>query len=258
MWVEEVAAARAAEGKTSLAQELRNLLMREQQRKDAQLIKQAMSGNQRKGLSSIEIQDREGHWIEINDQQTIENELLKELACRFNQASNTPFQTDPLDIGTLGITKASQQILKGNYQPTAQTDEWARNLIPFLAQAPTDLTPEQYKLGWKKFKEKTSAGSSGITIPQMKAHGTSNYLTEVDTIMANLPYRFGFSPQRWRKGLDVMIEKKPGVRQLSKLRAILLYEADFYIERKERKLWLSSKVEAGKICQQLTNLSTRH
>jgi hypothetical protein len=195
MWVEEVAAARAAEGKTSLAQELRNLLTREQQRKDTRLIKQAMSGNQRKGLSSIEIQDHEGHWIEINDQQTIENELLKELACRFNQASHTPFQMDPLlsDIGTLGITKASQQILKGNYQPTAQTDEWARNLI---TEVPIDLTREQYKLGWKKVKEKTSAGPSGITIPQLKAHGTSNYLTEVDTIMANLPYRFGFSPLR--------------------------------------------------------------
>jgi hypothetical protein len=45
--------------------------------------------------------------------------------------------------------------------------------------------------------------------------------------MANLPFRFGFSPMCWRKGLDVMLEKKPGVRQLSTLRAILLYEADF-------------------------------
>jgi hypothetical protein len=45
--------------------------------------------------------------------------------------------------------------------------------------------------------------------------------------MANLPFRFGFSLMCWRKGLDVMLEKKPGVRQLSTLRAILLYEADF-------------------------------
>jgi hypothetical protein len=61
----------------------------------------------------------------------------------------------------------------------------------------------------------------------MKAHGTSEYLTKMDTMMANLPYHYGFLPLRWCKGVDVMLEKKPGAHQLSKLRAILLYEADF-------------------------------
>jgi hypothetical protein len=76
-------------------------------------------------------------------------------------------------------------------------------------------------------KEKTAAGPSGITIPHMKAHGVSPFWTEVDCIMANLPYRYGFSPKRWQRALDVMLEKKPGVKQLSTLRAILLFEADF-------------------------------
>jgi hypothetical protein len=61
----------------------------------------------------------------------------------------------------------------------------------------------------------------------MKAHGRSLFLSNIDTIMANLPYVHGFSPSRWRKGLDVMLEKKPGVRKINTLRAILLYEADF-------------------------------
>jgi hypothetical protein len=233
-WLEEVAAARVAEGNTSLAQELKNLVSREQQRRDARLIKHAMSSNVRKGLSVIEIEDRDGNWTEVTDQKTIEHELLKELKSRFNQASHTPFQTEPLlsDVGPLGISEKSKHILQGMYIPIDQIDEWARNLLPFLSQViPTevqsDLTPEQYKLGWKKVKEKTSAGPSGLTIPQMKAHGTSEYLTKMDTMMANLPYRYGFSPLRWRKGVDVMLEKKPGARQLSKLRAILLYEANF-------------------------------
>jgi hypothetical protein len=233
-WLEEVAAARSAEGKTTLAQELKNLSLREQQRRDARLIKQSMSANSRKGLSSIEIKDAKGNWIDVIDQSSIESELLMELRTRFNQATGTPFQSEPLlsEVGSLGTTEKSQQILQGTYEPPEHTDEWARKLIPFLSQViptedPTDITPEQYKAGWKKVKEKTPAGPSGITIPQMKAHGTSEYLTKVDTIMANLPYRYGFSPLRWRKGLDVMLEKKPGARQLSKLRAILLYEADF-------------------------------
>jgi hypothetical protein len=53
--LEEVAAARVAEGNTSLAQELKNLVSREQQRRDARLIKYAMFSHAHKGLSVIEI-----------------------------------------------------------------------------------------------------------------------------------------------------------------------------------------------------------
>lgn len=72
-----------------------------------------------------------------------------------------------------------------------------------------------------------SSGPSGITIPHMKAHGSVPYLAEVDALMAHLPYLHGFSPERWQKGRDIMLEKKPGIRQINTLRAILLYEADF-------------------------------
>jgi hypothetical protein len=192
-----------------------------------------MKNSSWKGLGTIEVPDQ-GDWKEISDQETMEKELLKELESRFNQAATTPFQSEPLlsDIGPLGISEKSRQILNGTYELRNDIDEWAQWLIPFLSQViptekATDLTPSQYKHGWKRVKEKTSAGPSGITIPHMKAHGTSEYLTEVDCTMANLPYRHGFSPARWRRALDVMLEKKPGVRQLSTLRAILLFEADF-------------------------------
>jgi hypothetical protein len=157
------------------------------------------------------------HWEEITKQEEIEWAPLRELSQRFNQASETPFQTEPLLslIGNLGTTPTSEQILQGVLRPPPTLDEWAAKLIPFLKQVlptadPIDLTPEQYAASWKRVKEKTSAGPSGLTIPHMKAHGISHLVTEVDTIMANLPYRYGFSPKRWRKGLDVMLEKKPG------------------------------------------------
>jgi hypothetical protein len=147
----------------------------------------------------------------------METELLQELEIRFNQAANTPFQTEPLlsELGPLGISDISHRILKGTYEPGNVVDKWAKRLIPFLSQViPTekanDLTPTQYRQGWKRVKEKTSAGPSGLTIPHMKAHGTSEYLTAIDCIMANLPYRYGFSPTRWKRALDVMLEKKPG------------------------------------------------
>jgi hypothetical protein len=216
--LEEVAVARTAQGHTALAQELQNLIRREQQRKDARLIKSCMSGSTRKGLSVIEIFDEDGGWTEITTKDCMEKELLKELEARFNQAAHTPFQSDPLlsDLGPLGVSDKAKCILQGKFLRD-DVDEWAGHLIPFLSQViptefATDLTPAQYKDGWKRVKEKTSAGPSGLTIPHMKAHGISAYLTEIDCIMANLPYRYGFSPRRWRKALDVMLEKKPGVR----------------------------------------------
>jgi hypothetical protein len=233
-WLEEIANARAVQGKTEIAQELRNLITREQQRQAARAIKSCMKAVSRKGLSSIEVQDQHGEWKEITDQESIEKELLKELQTRFNQAANTPCQSEPLlsELGPMGISVTSSRILKGQYVQTGEVDEWAQRLLPFLSQViptaqATDLTPHQYRQGWKRVKEKTSAGPSGITIPHMKAHGTSDYLSQVDCIMANLPYRYGFSPDRWQKALDVMLEKKPGIRRLDTLRAILLFEADF-------------------------------
>jgi hypothetical protein len=233
-WLEEVAAARSKEGKITLAQELSNLKLREKHRREGWQIKFVLKPTTHKGLSNIEVQNQSGHWEEITKQEEIKRVLLRELSQRFNQASETSFQTEPLLswIGNLGISPTSEQILQGVLRPPPTLDEWAAKLIPFLKQVlstadPIDLTPEQYAASWKRVKEKTSAGPSGLTIPHIKAHGISHLITKVDTIMANLPYRYGFSLKRSRKGLDVMLEKKPGVRQLSKLRAILLYEADF-------------------------------
>jgi hypothetical protein len=232
-WLEEVAAARIQDGQTSVAQEIKSLMLRERQRRDARQIKYALSHRSRRSLCSIEVQ-QSGQWVELDTRLEIEAALLKELEGRFNQASDTPFCTEPLATlaGPFGNSEASKQILSGKFQSPQGTDFWATQLIPFLKQEITTselrpLSMDEYIAGWKRVREKTSAGPSGITIPHFKAHGRSKYLSEIDTIMANLPYIYGFSPQRWKKGLDVMLEKKPGVRQVSSLRAILLYEADF-------------------------------
>jgi hypothetical protein len=119
-----------------------------------------------------------------------------------------------------------------------------KQVIPIVDA--TDLSPEQYTVGWKRVKERTSAGPSDITIPHMKAHGMSQYMSEVDSILAKLPYRYGFSPLRWRKGVDVMLKKKAGgIRQLPTLRAILPYEADFKQNNKRLGREILYQAEAG-------------
>jgi len=44
--------------------------------------------------------------------------------------------------------------------------------------------------------------------------------------MAEIPALTGYSPNRWRHGLNVMLEKTPGNIEVERLRIILLFEAD--------------------------------
>jgi hypothetical protein len=69
-----------------------------------------------------------------------------------------------------------------------------------------------------------------LTIPQLKAHLLNEYNVQVDASFAWIPYQWGFSPSWWRKGIDVMLEKKKDIYNIYNidiLRAILLYEAVF-------------------------------
>ena len=45
--------------------------------------------------------------------------------------------------------------------------------------------------------------------------------------MTSIPYETGISPERWQHGTNVMLEKQAMNFWVDKLRAILLYEADF-------------------------------
>jgi hypothetical protein len=199
-WFEELATARAASGNISAAQELRNLFARERQRESARQIKNALSDTGIRGLSTIEVKNTEGEWVELTSQKDIEEALLTELATRFNQAAMTPFATEPLlsTVGKFGEAPGAQNLLKGNSR-IWDIDEWAAELIPFFRQAIeteplSEISEHDYVVSWKKVNERTSAGPSGITIPHFKAHTTSPILTKIDTMMANLPYKYGFSP----------------------------------------------------------------
>ena len=50
--------------------------------------------------------------------------------------------------------------------------------------------------------------------------------------MSNIPWATGFSPDRWQTGTNIMLEKKTGNFRTTKLRTILLYQADFNMTSK--------------------------
>ena len=81
--------------------------------------------------------------------------------------------------------------------------------------------------GWKRAKERTSSGRSGVHFGHFMAGAKHTGIATFDATMAQIPYQTGYSPKIWQHGVNVMLVKKKGDYRVSKLRAILLYEADF-------------------------------
>ena len=59
----------------------------------------------------------------------------------------------------------------------------------------------------------------------------------------NLVTRCGAPPSRWKNGLQVLLEKVPGVALVDKLQAILLMEGDFNFYNK----WIFGHVVVNKL-----------
>ena len=141
-------------------------------------------------------------------------------------------------MGRLGTGPAAEAILRGDFEIPEGVDEWAAKLIPHLAKVPAVaagnyrspdamVTLDSHCSGWNKAKEWTPLGISGINFAHFKAGTMDPVVAEFEAIMTSVPYETGISPRRWQQGVNVMLEKQKGNFRVDKLRAIILYEADF-------------------------------
>jgi hypothetical protein len=89
------------------------------------------------------------------------------------------------------------------------------------------ITPDDFKLFWRKVNELTSSSMSGIHYRHYKAAIQDELISEVLALQLTVVARSGIPPENWSVGLQVMLEKIAGVCLVDKLRAIQLYEADF-------------------------------
>ena len=70
-------------------------------------------------------------------------------------------------------------------------------------------------------------GTRDIHFGHFKAATRHNLNLLLHYALAEIPFRSGYSPSRWKQASDLMILKKEGVTDVDKLRTIVLYEADF-------------------------------
>ena len=238
-WLEGLCTAKAEAGNLSKEQELLNMRKREEQQRNACIIRSVNAKLRMGSVTSVVAPDVMGNWVEETSKHEIERALLVENERRFNQAKDTPFLQLPLAmlVGLVGTGLAVEAILQGKFVIPPNMDYWAAKLIPHLArpQAVRQRPPrendgisiENHCSGWEKAKEYTSSGPSGLNFGHFKAGARHPEIAEFEAIMTSIPYETGLSPARWQRGTNVMLEKKKGNFNVDKLRAILLYEADF-------------------------------
>ena len=239
-YLDALAAAKAQGGTRSAEQEKEDMIRREDQRKNARMIRsvnQKMRGGAIRAV--LAPHPLTGVETEMSTKEDIERACLAENERQFRQASDTPFMQPPLLglVGPLGMGPAADSILRGDFDAPPGIDPYALKLIQHLKR-PDNVTKASTQVdisllitnhinGWKRAKERTSSGRSGVHFGHFMAGAKHTGIVTFDATMAQIPYQTGYSPKIWQHGVNVMLVKKKGDYRVSKLRAILLYEADF-------------------------------
>ena len=219
----------------------RKALRIEEQRTNARRIKQAMGKRRAGAISKVEVRHADGTISAVATQDEVEAAVMQNNEARFRLTEPTPFMQEPLrsEAGFFGATEAAQQMLDGTHVCPAGTDPFTQYFVDCLkaadhspVQVNVEITADDCISHWNKVKEMTSSSCSGLHFSHWKAATRSRWLSEIHALSVEIACSRGYSCSRWQAGLSAMLEKKAGIIQVDKLRAILLMEADFNFANK--------------------------
>jgi len=218
----------------------RQLILHETQRRVARKIRMLNNDNLSSGVTKVDTMLPDGSRETHSTKEEIEEICMEENKQKFLQTNDTPCMCEPMfSLLGLGTTPSCDEILCNTFNAPVELDQYTTELLHCLRKHPaapqtynTVITKEVFQEGWNKMKERTSAGISGIHFGQMKACAQSDYLSDFEASIANISYTTGASPSAWRQGVNVMIHKKLHEDLVTKLRTIVLTEADFNFNNK--------------------------
>ena len=123
------------------------------------------------------------------------------------------------DFGEFGEGEETEKLQQGQYNymgnPRAVND-FLQVCIPNAPITAMKQTPKEFRTSWKQMKEKTSSHGN-LHFGHFKTAYQHNKNILLHYVMAELPFRTGFSPLRWQQATNVMILKKAGLYNLEKL-----------------------------------------
>ena len=122
----------------------------------------------------------------------------------------------------LTLDEATDEAIQAWFSSLQQTASHAKTTM-----LSGKITREDLQGGFKSVSERTTSSPSGMHYSIWKCLAREDDIAEWLSTMMSLPFMYGFSNKRWTKMVDVMLEKKRGVRRIHQLRIIGILEADF-------------------------------
>jgi hypothetical protein len=156
----------------------------------------------------VQKQDDSGEWVDVTAKEEMEAVIIQENQRKYLLMAGTPLVSPPLvdDFGYMGVTEAARAILEGTYQIPPGVNEYTTDLLHQLCRDPrvlqrppilTSITNDQYVEAWRRQKEDTSSGPSGMHFGIFKAGTYRPYMAEFDASMLSFPLETGHSPSCW-------------------------------------------------------------
>jgi hypothetical protein len=198
----------------------------------------ATGKNQSRSVTSVQVQDENGRVTEKTNQEEVESAIFQAIhEDRYHQAEESPICQDQLreDFGYLANTPSAKEVLEGTYNCPEGTPASVKDLFDAMARVYKSvpestsvvIRPEQWKAYWRVANEDTSSSISGLHFGHYKVGARSDIISHYHAARVTVILAWGIALSRWSNGLTVMLEKVLGCTLVTKLRAILLMEADF-------------------------------
>jgi hypothetical protein len=216
------------------------IIQREKDRAYWRRLNYALGKKRGSSVSAVQLTDDEGNVTEFNTQAEVQNAIWSEVhQSRYHMAEEAPICNGRLrgKFGYNATSAAARAVLAGEYEFSADFDEATKRLMESIADirqiVPEDsvdriITREIWQQKWKKKKEETSSSVSTLHFGHYISGADCDEISDFHALKTSLALVHGIS----LKGLCVMLEKTMGVKLITKLRAILLMEADFNASNK--------------------------
>ena len=230
--LESLALALEKEGKGKKSQLIKDMKQREEQRSTFRKLRSLNAKySENMSTTSVVITNPDGSSTEITDKNQMVQAIIRENINKYHQCEDScPFLKQPLrDIfGAYGETDATEEVLQGFFQAPLTGNDLTQLFIDQCQSTNTrsDLrhTVRQFEESWERMKEQTS--SHDIYFGHFKAACSHKKNLLVHYVMAEVPFRTGFAPSRWKHATNVMILKKAGLFNIDKLRTLCLFQSD--------------------------------
>jgi hypothetical protein len=197
-----------------------------------------------RSATTIQVEEQGGAIMERMTQDTVEQWIFSKVhEKRFTLAGKAPICNGALfqDFGNTANTPALRAVLDGTYAAPADSDSATKELFNEIAAIhkliPENLVsitimPGQLMQYWKVVNEETSLSESGLHFSHYKVGSKSDIILHYHAARVTVTLAHAIQLELWSRGLSVMLEKTLGVTLVTKLRAILLMEADFNANNK--------------------------